>query len=305
MNTQSGADQVEGRLTRPKLDAILVALGERTGLDTAGSELIKFTNNAVFRLRHAPVVVRIAGSATMRKRAAKVVRMARWLADHNVPAVQLLPHFAQPIDVDGHLATLWVEVPLAGRDLTGADLGILLRRLHSITDSPPNLPRWNTLESIRSRLAEAEGLHARDHDFLAATADELEDALGKVTYHLATGVIHGDATVANLISGPGGPVICDFDSSSTGPREWDLTPVATGQFRFANSKNNHAVLAEAYGFDITRWEGFPILRRLRELQLVTSVVPVLRSNPSLREQWSHRLNTFRSGETGALWEAYR
>jgi hypothetical protein len=87
--------------------------------------------------------------------------------------------------------------------------------------------------------------------------------------------------------------------------EWDLTPVAAGHFRFANPSDNQALLAEAYGVDITRWPGFPVLRRLRELQLVTSVVPVLHSNPGLRQQWQHRSQTFRAGDVGARWELYR
>src|SRR5262249_20093146 len=127
----------------------------------------------------------------------------------------------------------------------------------------------------------------------------------RVRYVLPEGVIHGDATVANLIPGPDGPVICDFDSAAIGPWEWDLTPVATGYFRFLNKVDNQALLAAAYEFDVTTWDGFPVFRRLRELQLVTSVVPVLRSNAGLREQWRHRLRTFREGDKKARWELYR
>jgi Ser/Thr protein kinase RdoA (MazF antagonist) len=154
-------------------------------------------------------------------------------------------------------------------------------------------------------LADAEGLDPDDHDFLAHACDEVEYALESVRYILPPGFIHGDATVANLVPGPDGPVICDFDSAAIGPREWDLTPVAAGHLRFVNAVNNQALLVAAYGFDVTAWDGFPVLRRLRELQLVTSVVPVLRSNPGLYEQWRHRLRTFRDGQDRERWELYR
>ncbi|MEV7970837.1 hypothetical protein AB0O34_33325, partial [Sphaerisporangium sp. NPDC088356] len=51
-----------GGLTRENLRSLLAAVCAETGLDPTHAELIKFTNNAVFRLRTAPVVVRIAGS---------------------------------------------------------------------------------------------------------------------------------------------------------------------------------------------------------------------------------------------------
>src|SRR5215813_12626591 len=118
------------KLTRATLDAILTQIGERLGVDVRDAQLAKFTNNAVFRLAYAPVVVRIAGSATMRRRVPKVVQVARWLADEDVPAVRLLPGVLQPLEVNGHLATLWQEVPTVGPKPTGSDLADILRRWH-------------------------------------------------------------------------------------------------------------------------------------------------------------------------------
>ena len=54
-------DELDGRLTRDKLQRVLAAICAEAGLHPAGAELIKFTNNAVFRLTREPVVVRIAG----------------------------------------------------------------------------------------------------------------------------------------------------------------------------------------------------------------------------------------------------
>lgn len=195
-----------------------------------------------------------------------------------MPAVRLLADLPQPVAVDGNLVTLWHEVPQVGPQPTGTDLGRILRRIHALAP-PAELPGWNPLDGIRTRLADAEELDNDDHSFLTAVCDELETGIGEIEFALPPAVVHGDATVANLIPGPHIPIICDFDSTSCGPPEWDLTPVAVGNIRFNNTTDSHALLAASYGVNITTWPYFPVLRRIRELQLVTSVVPVLRSNP--------------------------
>ena len=48
-----------------------------------------------------------------------------------------------------------------------------------------------------------------------------------------------------------------------------------------------------------------MLRRLRELKLVTSVIPILASNPRIRTQWRHRLDTVKAGDTSTRWSTYR
>jgi hypothetical protein len=287
-----------------RLRVILAEVCARVGVDPDGAELIKFTNNAVFRLRQVPVVVRIAGSIAVRTRVTKVVRVARWFAAHAVPAVRLVPDVVQPIDVDGHLATVWQAVPPVGPPPTGADLARLLREIHGLPPLP-GLPLWRPFDEVRQRLAEAEGLTDDEQGWLFDRCDEIEQAVSALEYALPPGPIHGDAFLGNLIPGPDGPVICDFDSTSVGPREWDLTPVALGKLRFRYPGDTHRVLSDSYGFDVTTWDGFPVLRQVRELKLVTSVVPILRSHPRIREQWRHRFDTFRRGETAATWTPYR
>nr|MDT0657202.1 phosphotransferase [Micromonospora sp. DSM 115978] len=294
-----------GRLSSDTLDAIVAEVGAMTGFDTRGAELIKFTNNAVFRLPQAGVVLRIAGSTTARSRVGKVIQVARWLADHGVPAVRLMPAIPQPLSVFGFLATAWIEVPRVGRPPTGHDLGRILRRIHELPPPTFSLPSWNPMSGIRQRLAEPEGVEADDINFLRDTCDELEDLLTGIRPVLPSGPIHGDGFPGNLIAGPAGVVICDFDSASSGPREWDLVPVAVGRLRFDYPENRHEELVHTYGFDVTRWAGFSVFRQIRELQLVSSVVPILQSNPRVREQWSHRLISFRRGDIDSRWTTYR
>ncbi|GII77310.1 aminoglycoside phosphotransferase [Sphaerisporangium rufum] len=303
--TISAVQNPSGGLTRDTLDGLLAALCAETGLDPEGAELIKFTNNAVFRLRADPVVVRIAGSTAARERAGTVVRVARWLAGYGFPAVRLLPGWERPIRLRGQVITLWERVPEGGPRPDGAGLAELLKSLHHLPDPPGDLPRWRPMDEVRQRLAEPEDLSPADQAFLRRECDEVEEQLARVRFELPAGVIHGDAFLGNLIPGPGGPVLCDFDSTSIGPREWDLVPVAVGRLRLDYPTDDQAMLAEHYGHDITAWDGFPVLRRLRELKLVTSVLPILRSQPAIRAQWEHRMRTYKARDLHARWQPYR
>ncbi|WP_181722909.1 phosphotransferase [Nocardia gipuzkoensis] len=288
-------------------DAALRASCAATGLDPAGARLIKFTNNAVYALKNDPVVVRIAGSTAVRNLVPKIVATARWLTSNDLPTVRLAEEYPQPLQLDGTAVTFWQRVDGCGQQVQpdGRDLGRILRRFHDLAAPNFELPQWSTLSSVRRRIQDEDVLADNDHEFLVTVCDELEQELTDVGFVLPLGPIHGDAFVGNLIGGPGGTVLCDFDSVAIGPREWDLTPIAVGRLRFDYNTDYHEQLASEYGVDVLEWPGFPVLRKIRELQLVTSVLPTLRSNPSLYEQWSHRFESFRRGDRAAVWTTYR
>ncbi|MEV6487564.1 aminoglycoside phosphotransferase family protein [Actinoplanes sp. NPDC051633] len=292
-----------GRITRERLRTVLAGVQSAIGIDVSDAELIKFTNNAVFRLPAAGVVIRVAASSTMADRVDKVINVARWLERGDVPAVRLLD-IDQPLVADGLKVTLWHEIAGGGRKPTGADLAGILREWHRLSPPTAGLPAWAPLAEIRSRLTEPDGVTAADVAYLRGECDRIEHQLPGLPYELPPGPIHGDAFMGNVIDGFTGPAICDFDSSCTGPREWDLVPLAVGKLRFDYPGDDHGLLAGRYGFDVIGWEGFPILRRLRELKLVTSLVPVLGSREVLRPQWQRRLDTYRDGNEDARWSTY-
>ncbi|MEG8183832.1 aminoglycoside phosphotransferase family protein [Nocardia terpenica] len=291
----------------PWAATILREVCREAGLDSSGARLIKFTNNAVYQLASAPIIVRIPGSIVVSDRAPKVVGVARWLADHAMPAVRLVDALPQPLTFGGRRITFWHRVipsPQAAAP-NGRDLGRILRRLHALPPPPFELPRWTPLRPIRERIDEQDILSPSDRHFLEEKCDEIGDQLGEIEYVLPLGPIHGDSSVGNLIPSGRGAVICDFDSAAYGPREWDLTPVAVGKVRFGSHAGHQQQLADEYGMDILRWQHFSVLRQLRELQLVTSVLPVLKTNPALFEQWRYRFVSFRTGDTSVNWTLYR
>jgi Ser/Thr protein kinase RdoA (MazF antagonist) len=294
-------------LTLSTIDEITRQIADTAGLDPRNPQLLKFTNNAVVRLPAARAVVRIAGSATARGRLPGVIAAAGWLAAREIPAVRLWPGLDQPVEAGGHQATVWIETPGTGPAATPADLAAILKAIHTADGPAAGIPAWAPTAGLRTRLAEATGVDEAIRDFLAAEIDAIETllaGLSEIEPLIPPGVIHGDAHLGNLIPAPGGPVICDFDSARIGPREWDLTPAAVGALRFDYGGDLHHDLAAAYGADVTTWPGFPTLRRLRELQLVTSVLPTLDANPALGPQWRHRLDTYRAHDDQARWTPY-
>lgn len=293
-----------GQFSAGNLAEALTAVCEAAGLDPAGAELLRCTNNAVFELATAPVVVRIVASNALRHRVDKVVRVATWLAERGVPAVRLVPGIAQPVAAGPYLATVWEAVPRGGKRPRGRDLAKLLRRMHELTEPAFPLTAWEPLDDVRRRIGEADGLGSADLAFLVERVDEMSVRLDALEYVLPTSLLHGDAHLGNLISSPAGPVLCDFDSASLGPPEWDLTPLAVGVVRFGEPVGRYRELVRSYGFDVTRWKGFPVLREVRELKLITSVLPILSSRPEVRPELFRRLADVRSGDKSARWARY-
>jgi aminoglycoside phosphotransferase (APT) family kinase protein len=302
---ESGSGEAGGRFSPDKLASVLAAVCAAADLDPAGATLLRFTTNAVFRLAAQPVVIRIAGSWALRHRVAKVVRVANWLAEHDFPAVRLLPGVTQPVQVGEYLATVWAEVPTGSRRPTTRDLAVLLRRLHELPPPPLALPDWSPLDDVARRIGDAEVLDAEDREFLEQRCTTLAEQLATLEFPLPPAIVHGDAHLGNLIPGVDGPVLCDFDSTCFGPPEWDLTPIPVALRRFGGSARDSRTLLRTYGFDVTAWSGFEVLRQVRELKLVTSVLPILRSNPDVAPELRRRLASVRSGDSSARWARYR
>jgi len=295
-------------LTPQRISDLTAQVADQLGLDPAGAKQVKFTNNAVLILPAARAVLRIAGSPPVAGRVPGVIAAAHWYAAHNIPAVRLWPEIQHPIQVGPHLITVWEQTPTGGPEPTPADLAAILHAIHDVPDPHPDcIPAWRIVEGMKQRIQDADNTDPSALAFLTAEAGEIEESLLKlhtIPPLIPGGVIHGDAHLGNVISSPDGPIICDFDSTSVGPREWDLTPAAVGSIRFNYSTDVHAGLVASYGVDVTTWQGFPILRRLREFQLITSVLPALNANPALKPQWQHRFDTYREHDDQTPWTPY-
>ena len=283
--------------------AVLAVLCASAGLSVHDARLIKMTNNAVFYLPSEGLVVRMAMTSALFHRVEKVVAVARWLAATDVPAIELDQRFEQPLRAAGTLATVWRFVPPSEPPPDVRSLAHVIRRWHALQAPALRMPAWNPVGDARRRLADADGLDDADRDYLLARYDALEADLAELDPALPAGVIHGDAHTGNLIRTANGVVIADFDNTCIGPREWDLVPVAYGASRFGAPDWQRA-FAEVYGHDVARSLSWPVLRTVRELQMVTSVVPILASNPRVAAQFRHRMASIRNGDDHARWQRY-
>lgn len=293
-----------GRFTEAATTAVMRRVAERIGVRYEGATLLRLTNNAVFALPAAGIVIRVTRSHGLAARVHKVVRLAGWFAQIAAPTIRLVSSIAQPIHESGMLATVWQYVPATPDPPAQAELGGVLRKFHQLGPPPFPLPAWNPVDDARRRLADAEALIPRHRATLVEWCDRLEPRLAAFSRSIMPGLVHGDAHAGNVVRTPEGCVLLtDFDSTCLGPWQVDLAAVAVGSIRFGNT-GIHQALAAAYGYDVMTDPGWPLLREARELKMVSAALTYLESGSRVREQFELRLASAVDGGDSALWTPY-
>lgn len=286
---------VPPRIFAPEqLAKVLHAVCAEAGLDCDDAELLRLAANAVFWLPKAQVVVRVSAPRARFAQVRTSVQVARWLRQIGFPAVRLHGEYDQPLVLGDYLATFWDYLPPGRTQPSPEALALLLRQLHALT-APFPLPRWDPIADARQSLARGNGLTEADRAFLERWCDEAEAELELITPALPAGVIHGDAWQGNLLTRSGTPVLCDLDQFSLGPREWDLVPTIVNALRFGYTPEPVRRFQDIYGFDVTLWRGFSVLRKTRELVMLAGVAPVLSSSPLIAGEFARRMDGLRNG----------
>ena len=240
------------------------------------------------------------------------------LAAAGAPTIRLADVGPQPIRSGDWAATVWRDVVTTGRAPEPVDLAAPVRAIHRLPSLGVELRPWEPIAKARRRIDRADGAAwmsrwsrdsvGLDLDALLAAlrqrCDAVERALTGVRWHLPPGVIHGDVHTGNLLITDDGPVLCDLDSVGTGPREWDLTPPAHGATRMGRSRAAYRAFADAYGFDVMGWPGWPTMRAVRDLQMVTSTLGAFEGRAEVASQLAHRLRTLLAGDDDAIWARY-
>ncbi|WP_406048329.1 aminoglycoside phosphotransferase family protein [Kribbella sp. NBC_00889] len=309
---------------RDRLDTALRDIAGAAGIDPAGAVLLRYTMNAVYKLPAASLVLRIAPAAN-RSTVHRVTKIAHRLAELGLPTVRLAPGLEQPIETPDWTATAWTYLPqIPGQRHRQAELAHPLLAFHSLNDLGFPLPQWDPISRAQSRLETAAAARGDQLIYLQTWAAsqvrlDLSDLVGwlrkralsvrgaaaSAEWRLPTSVIHGDAHAGNLLTDMHGQsVLCDLDSVSTGPPEWDLVPAAHGVERFGDPREQYDELSAAYGFDLLSSPTWPTLRSIRELQIVTSVIGGLTGRPDVADELAHRLRSLIAGDTDT-WHRYR
>jgi aminoglycoside phosphotransferase (APT) family kinase protein len=286
--------------------AVLPTLREacaRAGISSDGADLLRLGENAIYQLA-APVVVRIARSADRLPRVEKELCVARWLTRAGVPSVRVYEEINQPMLVDGRPVTFWHMVTGGDPVPTHIDLARLLAAFHAARDCPCELPDFEPLRTSKGRLAGVDGVAPDDRDFLRARCAELEQQFWHLRFALPRGPIHGDAHTRNLLTDRGQVVLLDYESSAVGPREWDLLPTAIGVERYGRPEAQYREFADAYGFDVRGWEGYPVLREIRELTMTTWIMQNIGESAAVAAEFALRVTSLRERDFGRAWNFF-
>lgn len=276
---------------------------EAAGLPADGARLIRFGQNAIFLLQRRPVVVRVGRSTQRMPIFERELCVARWLISNSVPAARPLDDVEHPVDVNGHPVSFWHAVDSADPAPVTADLALLLRQFHAAGESPCALPPLDPLAEVGNRLDAATDVPDDDRDFLRRYAADLRDRYDHLEFELPSGALHGDAHTGNLLGQAGAAVLTDFESAAVGPREWDLTPVAVAHKRLGLSSSDYQTFAAGYGFDVTKWRGFDVLRGIREIGMTTWLMQNIGEGPKVAREFSLRLESMRNGDDACEWHA--
>ena len=276
------------------------------GVNSKGAEVIRLAENAIYRLQGGGVVARIA-RAGQSLAAAKEVNVARWLEDSGVSAVRLIRDIDQPVHVDGRAVTFWHELPPHQHGTT-ANVAAALRELHKLPQPETfQLPELAPFVRIAQRIQSAKTISANDQKWLLARLGELKEAYDHLPSGLPQCVVHGDAWSGNVVVTAGKTsVLLDLERCSLGPPEWDLVSTAVAYVTTAKIDTSEwTAYCEAYGYDVTTWEGFEILRDIRELRQTTMAIQVAATDPErYADQAAHRLACLRNQRGPRPWAGW-
>ena len=274
------------------------------GLDGEGAELIRFGENALFRLAAHPVVVRVARSTDYLDSVRGEVGVSRWLSAEGFPAARVLEDVEQPVVVNGHPVTFWHLIREGDRGATYAELGGVLRELHTLT--PPDvleLPAYRAFGRADLRVERASGIPEDDRQFLRKRARELREQLAGLRFPSPKGPVHGDAHVQNLMVDTSGTVLLiDFENFSVDHPEWDLMVTATEHHSLGwQTPEQYADFVAAYGRDLRDWDGFPVLRGIQEFHMTTWLMQNVGESLAVSEEYARRIASLRDDRSPRNW----
>jgi aminoglycoside phosphotransferase (APT) family kinase protein len=100
-------------------------------------------------------------------------------------------------------------------------------------------------------------------------------------------------------------VVIDLDGFAIGPREWDLALTAIYYDSFGwHTREEYETFVRVYGFDITQWPGYPVMRAVREFLMVTWVIQKAAESQQTAAEASKRIKALRTGASRRDWEPY-
>ncbi|WP_446222585.1 phosphotransferase family protein [Nocardia sp. IBHARD005] len=253
---------------------------------------IKVAENGIYKVADVPVVVRVA-RAGQTEAASRELDVARWLQSNCVAAVEPAGSRADFVVVDGRPVTFWREVA-AHRPGTEQEIATALRALHQLP-APDFLREVDPFVRLDERIDAATTLAPEDRQWLRDRLASLRAEWGEQAPGQGWGPIHGDAWAGNVVTTTSGvTTFLDLERASIGPPEWDLTSTAIKHTSFGwITERQYESFWRAYGYDVTTWSGFTLVRDIREFRMTSIAVQAAGSKPEHAAQAQHRVNCLR------------
>ncbi|MEV4207805.1 phosphotransferase enzyme family protein [Nocardia salmonicida] len=257
---------------------------------------IKVAENAIYLVPEHHLIVRIARPGQARV-ARREVEIANWLHTNNIPAVEPAGTGADFLEIDGRPVTLWRELP-AHRPATEAEIAAALSKLHALP-TPAFLSTIEPFVRLEERIDAGHSLSTADRAWLREHLTELREDWGELSVGMPWGPVHGDAWEGNVVTTDAGvTTFLDLERASVGPPEWDLTSTAIKHSSFGwISAHRYATFWHEYGYDVTTWTGFELLRDIRELRMTCMAAQSAGTNSDHVHQAQHRVDCLR-GRSG-------
>jgi len=234
----------------------------------------------------------------------RTVAVARWLESADYPAVRVVA-VDQPVIAGGYAVTFWQATSDDGDQYAStAEIADVLARLHRlVAPEELRLPPLAPFANAAQRISANTWLSPDDRSFLTTTLARMQDAYADLEFVLPQGVIHGDASVGNVLrDGQGNPVLIDLDGFAVGPREWDLALTAVYYDSFGwHTREEYEDFTRVYGFDIMQWSGYPVMRAAREFLMVTWVVQKAAESDWAAAEARNRISALRTGASRKDW----
>lgn len=284
----------------PGIDVLRKA-AHMVGVDAGRAELIRDGSHVMYQLSKG-IIARIGRPGTT-PTAKKEVDVSRWLSTSGVNVTQALPDIAQPVIVDDRPVTWWRLLP-KHRDATPAELGSMLRQLHSLqAPTSLQLPTVDPFAELDPRVENATTLDANDRAWLTRHLAELRDRYNQLPLGEPRHVIHGDAWQGNVaVPDSGTPILLDLEHVAIGYTDWDLIPLAVDYADFARlSRDDYQSFVTAYGGrDVLKTPSFRVLAEIQELRWVSFVISKSEMNPEASKEARHRIACLR-GDAPRPW----
>ncbi|MEV8374252.1 phosphotransferase [Kribbella sp. NPDC056861] len=291
----------------PDPQALRARLSETYALDFTGCTLLRSLVNDVYELttpadRYVLKLYRAGG------RSAAEIRwetgLSRHLTQAGVPApvpvaladgtdVGLLdaPEGDRPFVLLEHLTGTKPQPPFD--DELYRAFGELMACFHTATDDLQTSrkqpgPDWENLQV------------PAEENLLRALGDAVRNHLTQYSDALSKGVCHGDVSLDNLLAGPDGLSIHDFDLAGTGYRAADFTGVASTPY-WPSFRAGYEALRPIPAADLAAIPYLAVAGSLTNLHFHLVDKPLIRGTESIHEGWAQaELDGLRQAATELL-----